>query len=653
VVLRFGPVSIRQSVQQFIICAVAMMMVSSAAHAQSSSRNERERSVSAEDEAAERSSEAAADAAENGISTTVPEFEPDRLDTVRTNRRRANRETLSERQLRNVRNAELAALRASDPSEYESYVSAIAGKPLRRFGANLILPDSREFTPPPDVTVPPDYQINAGDTLILGLTGSIQVSDLELIVDPQGAVFVPNIGSIRVGGVRFGDVEAVIARQVARFYRGFDISVQLGTLNGITVYVTGFAAKPGAYTLSSVSTLINAVISAGGPAAGGSFRSIQLRRNGAVVSDFDLYDLLINGDKSGDMRLQNGDIVHILPVGNQVTIFGSVNNEAIFEAAPGDTIKDILFYAGGVTTVADNSRLYVFDPVTIAAGGWEEVMPEAISARSVKRSEIVRVLSSIGLARPLNTQSVLVTISGEVARPGQYYLNANATVGELLAKAGGLTANAFPYAAALKRLSVAEQQKQSYDRALADLQLLLTTQPLVYQRQRNIPQGEQLQLINAIVEQLKQQEPDGRIVLDTTPAETNLPVNLTLLDGDTLLVPARPITVGVFGAVVSPASFEYRDGKTIGDYLQLAGGVQSLGDKSEIFVIRANGRVEKSRGGLFGGKNVLKQPLYPGDLIFVPVDANRGSFLADLQNITQTLFSAALSVAAIEGLTSN
>ncbi|MFC4291154.1 SLBB domain-containing protein [Sphingorhabdus arenilitoris] len=546
----------------------------------------------------------------------------------------------------------IANSRPAVVSEYERYVSSLAGEELRRFGSNLIVPDGRDFTTPPNTTVPLDYRINSGDTIILGLTGSIKANDVKLLVDSEGMVFVPNIGSIRVGGVRYGDLRSVIARQVARFYRGFDISVSMGELRGLTIYVTGFARSPGAYTISSLSTLVNAVLAAGGPSAGGSFRSIQLRRNGATISDFDLYDLLLKGDKSGDMLLQNGDVIYVSPVGDQIAITGSVNNSAIFEYAPGETIQDILFYAGGVSTVADDTRLFIYNPLQNNTGGWQEVPPQEVASRPAGRSEILRVLSGVGYVRPVRTQPVLVTINGEVARPGQYYLQPGASIGDLVREAGGLTDEAYLYASVFSRQSVKVQQQESYDRALQDMRILLTSYPLVNDRQRNISRGDQLALIESLVAQLEARTPDGRVVFNIEPGSGTLPYELALQDNDSLLIPVKPAIIGIFGAVTSPATVEYKSGRTVGDYLKLAGGVQELGDKSGIFVVRANGSIESGTGGLFG-KSVLKEPAYPGDLIFVPVDANRGEFWAKIRDISQILFSATLSAAVIDGLSSN
>lgn len=531
------------------------------------------------------------------------------------------------------------------PSEFESFVSAAAGTPLRRFGTDLLVPGARDFTAGPSATVPPDYRLNPGDELVLGLTGPVQAANLRLTIDSEGRIFVPRIGAITVAGIRYGDVHDVIARRVSRQYRGFQLEVSVGRLHGVTVYVTGFAAAPGSYTVGSLSTLVNAVLASGGPAAGGSFRSIQLRRGGRLVSDFDLYDLLLKGDRSGDAVLQNGDVLYIAPAGEQVAVIGSVNREAIFELAPGETINDAILYAGGVNTVADSSRLMVFDSLGRGQTGWEELSAAEATMRKARRGDIVRVLSNVGIARPLEQQAVLVTISGEVAKPGRYYFKPGTRLADVVAQAGGLTGQAFPYASVITRDSVKAQQQQSFDRAVQDVELLLTSQPVTSANRAQLVQPANLTLVRSIVDQLRERKPSGRLVFDLPVTAQALPGELILENNDTIYVPPRPVTVGVFGAVPTPASFAYREGTTVGEFIRLAGGVQKLGDKSEVFVVRANGTV------LADGKRVLRAPALPGDLVYVPIDANRGEFWARLRDITGTLFGGLVGASSIKNLT--
>ena len=573
-------------------------------------------------------------------------YGPDRIesnDPVVSNRdNRERSQTVEESEDELVRQNLRPLVQSPPPmSEFERYVSQIADKPLRRFGSSLLVPGSRDFTAPPTATIPPDYQLNPGDEILIGLAGSVEASNLRLTIDSEGRIFVPRVGAVNVGGVRYGDLQALIARAVSRQYRNFRVAASVGRLHGITVYVTGFARMPGSYTVSSLSTLVNAVLAAGGPSAGGSFRSIQVRRNGRLVSDFDLYDLLLKGDRSADIVLQNSDVIYIAPAGPQVAVVGSVNVEAIYEARRNETLEQMLLYAGGVNTVADDTRLLLIDPTK--PGGWQQLNPPEVAARVASRGEILRVLPAIGIAQPLVRLPALVTVSGEVARPGRYYVQPGTPLATVLQQAGGLTPQAYVYGTVYTRDSVRDTQRQSYRRAVSDLELALNAQPLTNASQTTNIDPARLQAVQSIVDQLRRREPDGRLVLNVTPADTILPGGVVLENNDSIYVPPQPVTVGVFGAVPSPASFEYVRGETIGEYLRQAGGFQKIADKSKIFVVRANGTLISRDGG----RDVMRAKALPGDLVFVPINASRGEFWARLRDIASAITPVVVTTAAI------
>ena len=580
------------------------------------------------------------------LSTSETRYQPDRIENdtdtydnpergLRTGELGDRREGFDQQNIRPL-------VQSPPPlSEFERYVSQIVDKPLRRFGSSLLVPGSRDFTTPPTTTVPPDYQLNPGDEILIGLAGSVEASNLRLTIDPEGRIFIPRVGAVNVGGVRYGDLQALIARAVSRQYRNFRVAASVGRLHGITVYVTGFARMPGSYTVSSLSTLVNAVLAAGGPSGGGSFRSIQVRRNGRLVSDFDLYDLLLKGDRSADIVLQNGDVIYIAPAGPQVAVVGSVNVEAIYEARRDETLEQMLLYAGGVNTVADDTRLLLIDPTK--PGGWQQLTPPQVQARVASRGEILRVLPAIGIAQPQVRLPALVTVSGEVARPGRYYVQPGTPLATVIQQAGGLTPQAYVYGTVFTRDSVRDTQRQSYRRAIGDLELALKAQPLTNASQQVTIDPGRLQAVQSIVDQLRRREPDGRMVLNVTPADSNLPGGVVVENNDSIYVPPQPVTVGVFGAVPSPASFEYTRGETIGDYLRHAGGFEKISDKSKIFVVRANGTlISRDSYG-----NVLHAKALPGDLIFVPINATRGEFWARLRDITSSILPTVVTAAAI------
>lgn len=526
----------------------------------------------------------------------------------------------------------------SPPGEFEAFVSEIVGKPVRRFGSDLLTPEARDFTAPPAVSVPPDYRINPGDEIRLGLTGTVQATNLRLKVDTDGQIFVPEVGAVQVAGVAYRDLQAVIGRAVSRQYRDFTATVGVTRLAGITVYVTGFAAAPGSYTMSSLSTVVNAVLAAGGPAAGGSFRSIQVRRGGRLVSDFDFYDFLLKGDKSADAVLQNGDVIFIAPAGAQVATIGSVNNEAIYEARSGDTLKDVLVYAGGVNTVADLARLHVLDPM--GDQGWQELTPEMAAATPARRGLVLRVLSAVGIAQPSQRLPSLVTIGGEVQKPGRYFVRPGTTLEDVIAEAGGLTPQAYPFGAVFVRDSLRRQQSNNFAKAVDELKVTLTAEPLVRYENQDKDLSARLSAVDALVNQLNGRRIEGRLVLPVAPGDQSLPAGFLVENNDSLVIPTRSLAVGVYGMVNSSADFRFKSGARISDYVKLAGGFNRLADHKHLFVVRANGT-------LLSGRGTLSAEVLPGDLVFVPIDSQRGAFWARFKDLLNFGFQGALATASI------
>lgn len=532
------------------------------------------------------------------------------------------------------------------PGEFEKYTAQILGRPVPRFGATLLLPSARNFTPPSTASVPPDYRLNPGDEISIGLTGSVE-SDLRLQLDNEGAVFIPRVGRVSLVGVRYADLPSVLRRKISQEYRDFRISVSITQLHGIRVYVTGYAASPGSYSLNALSTLVNAVLSAGGPNAGGSFRSIQLRRNGRLISDFDLYDLLLRGDKTKDAVLQNEDVVYISPVGPQVALTGSVNAEAIYEARPGETIADLLSYSGGISTLADPSRTIVSRLSELDRRGWIEISLAQAAMTPVMGGDILRLLSLADYARPLERQNILVTIEGEVGKPGHFYMPAGSTMGDALALAGGLTSRSFVFGTEFDRSRVQQEQQRGFDEAIQQLELSLAAAPLTAAAsgpEDAAIRAQQLVAARIVVDRLRQKRPDGRVILGLQPGSRTLPLTTLLENNDRLYLPPEPTTVGVFGAVFRPGSFHIDRARRVSDYLQLAGGPQRIADKAEIFVVRANGEVISRRNG------GLSRRAVPGDVIFVPVKTHSTTFWARLRDVSQLLLGAGLTGAGIAAL---
>ena len=524
---------------------------------------------------------------------------------------------------------------------------------IRRFGADLVTDrgdDAADFGP----QVPPDYLLTPGDEVQLNIWGSVD-ADLRLVVDRAGRLNIPRVGAVPVAGVRYADLPGLLTQRVGQQFRNFQLSVTLGQLRGIRVYVTGFLARPGSYTVSSLSTIVNALMRAGGPSAAGSFRNIELRRAGKLVSTLDLYALLIKGDRSGDRVLQAEDVIHIGAVGPQAAVIGSVNKPAIFELKPGETVQDMLAMSGGLNAVADRTRLAVerLDE-RIGAKVAQLALPADLGQRP-SNGDVLRAFSAVEATLPQDKQNKRVRIEGEVARPGDYILPPATTIADAIRAAGGLTPDAYVFGTEFSRESVRLTQQDNYDRALRDLEVefarVTTTQRALSADEAQAQAG-RASAATQLIERLRAIRPTGRVVLQLDVAAQSLP-DLTVESGDRLYIPAKPTSVGVFGSVYNGGSYLWGGERRVMDYVQLAGGPTRGADDGGLFVVRANGSVvsARQRAGFFGfGGNLGDVPAFPGDTVFVPEELNKTSTAQFLREWTQILAQFALGAAAFKTL---
>jgi protein involved in polysaccharide export with SLBB domain len=544
------------------------------------------------------------------------------------------------------------------PGEFERYVQQQIGgdATVRRFGAELVTGALDLLGTDLSPLAPADYVIGPGDEVLVTLWGSVD-ADLRLVVDRAGRITIPRVGAVQVSGVLLSELPAVVQRRVAGVFRNFEISVTLGQLRGIRVFVTGFAVNPGAYTVTSLSTVLTALLRAGGPSAAGSFRAIELRRGAQTVARFDLYELLLNGDRSADRVLSAGDVVHVGPVGTQVGFVGSVNQPAVVELKPGETVADALRMVGGFTAVADRTRLAVERLAERNTGRIAQLELPRDERAGLAHGDLLRAFSAVSAALPVQRQAKRIKVEGEVLRPGEYVLPQNSSVQDAIRAAGGYAPGAYLFATELSRASVQRTQQENYDRALRDLetdlaraagsQRVATAEDAATQQARAA--GTQ-----RLVERLRALRPTGRIVLQLAPDATELP-DLALEDGDRLFIPPRPTTVGVFGSVFNAASYLHMPGRSVGDYVQLAGGPTKGSDRGSVFVVRSNGSVVSAaqRGGTWLGRSTgLDQlPAEPGDTVFVPEEMDKTTFLQAAKDWTQIVFQFGLGVAGIVSAT--
>ena len=317
-------------------------------------------------------------------------------------------------------------------TEFEQMVADSVGRPLPLFGQSLFVQAPSTFSPVDFMQVPSDYIIGPGDELQIRVWGQVE-ANLRVLVDRSGQIYIPQVGQISVAGIHYGDLEQHLKSEISKIFKNFNVTASIGRLRSIQIIVVGNARYPGTYTISSLSTLVNAIFASGGPTPQGSLRHVQVRRDGATVTDFDFYDLLIKGDKSKDVRLLPGDVLYIPHVGPLVAISGSVNSPAIYEMKDSSTLNDLIEIAGDLSTVADTNKITIDRFVEHQARKTLE-FPYDVQSRALplQDGDIVRVFSIV--PRFEDT----VTLRGNVANPGRYPWKPGMRISDLIPDAQAL-----------------------------------------------------------------------------------------------------------------------------------------------------------------------------------------------------------------------
>jgi protein involved in polysaccharide export with SLBB domain len=679
---------------------------------------------------------------------------------------------------------------AEAATDFQRFVASSIGQVLPIFGASLFERVPSTFAPLDRIPVTADYVLGPGDQILLRVWGQVNL-DLELTVDRAGSVFIPQAGNINVAGLQFQQLAGYLRSQLERVFRNFDLNVNMGQLRSIQIFVVGQARRPGSYTVSSLSTLVNALFASGGPSSQGSMRQIQLKRGSEVVTEFDLYDLLLKGDKSKDVRLLPGDVVYVPPAGPLVAAAGSIRTPAIYELKNENKVASLIQMAGGLSAVADIQRASLerihqdasreviefkldapglttvvgdgdvlivgtilprfanavtlrgnvadpgrfpwragmrlrdvipdkeslitrdywkkhnvlgfvppdervaADPSTearraSAATGiatfvpeinWTYAVIERQSARDLKTElipfnlgklvlegdetqnlellagDVVTIFSQADIRVAVSQQNPKVRLEGEFQAAGVYDVRPGETLGALIQRVAGLTPQAYLYGAEFLRESTRIDQQRRLDQ-------------LVYELERDLEQSASrvigsassqedaaaaalsVQNTRQLITRMRNIKATGRIVLNLQPGSNDLSklADLPLENGDRFVVPARPVTVNVFGAVYNQTSFLHEPALRVEDYLRQAGGPTRSADKGHIFIIRADGSVVPKQGNSLFKKTFESTRLNPGDSIVMPEQIFKPSFMRGLRDWTQIFSQMALGAAAINVL---
>lgn len=331
-------------------------------------------------------------------------------------------------------------------------------QPLEHYGYSYLINQPISSLNADNTPIPPDYLIGPDDNLKIILFGNNN-KRYNLKVTREGNIFIPEIGPVYISGITFEDVKDLIKKTINDQLIGTDVSITLGSLRSIDIFVLGAANKPGMYNISALSTLTNAIIKSGGINSSGSLRNIKLKRKGRTISSFDFYDLLINGDTSGDTRIMQGDVVFIEPIGKTAAIQGQVNRSGIFELKDGESLDDLIRFAGYTKPKANFKKADLMR-IDIETNSYQLI---SIDLTEIKNEEFKINNGDMVAIYPLaDNLSNAVLVTGHAQQPGFYPLVPGMRISDLFRGPQDLLENTDMDYALLKRMDGSSNAVEFY-----------------------------------------------------------------------------------------------------------------------------------------------------------------------------------------------
>lgn len=298
---------------------------------------------------------------------------------------------------------------------------------LKRFGYEMFAGEPSTFAPVSDVPVPSEYLVGPGDNIKVQLYGK-ENKEFDLTINREGVIQFPELGPISVVGLNFAELRDVLSQRIKEQMIGIESNITMGELRSIRIFVAGDAYKPGSYTVSSLSTITQALFVAGGVNDIGSLRNVQLKRKGRLVGSLDLYDLLMRGDASGDLSLHSGDVVFIPSVGGLVSVTGEVRRPAIYELKQNETMADVIAMAAGLNPGAypKSSSVERYNTKSLKSIVNVDLTTQQGKNTLAKAGDVIRVKSAS------EQYESAITIAGAVVRPGKYQWFAGQKISDVL-----------------------------------------------------------------------------------------------------------------------------------------------------------------------------------------------------------------------------
>ena len=509
---------------------------------------------------------------------------------------------------------------------------------LDRFGESFFTSIQSSFMPVNVPNISSDYLVDVGDGFNLLLTGKL-ADELELTVQRDGSILIPELGKIYIAGKSLKDAEDLVRSFINSKTVGVDSYLTLVEMRDVQVLMIGGVEAVGIFTLPGGSNFLSALNAAGGISDAGSFRRIEHKRNGEILNVYDLYDIFVDADFKFSTTLRSGDIIFVQPKAFEVPVTGGVAYPAIFEIIDGETVNDVINFAGGFSEGHSG-----FDYVEIKRHNLDsqnEGTIQLINLMTVnlKPRDSVRVPSYKTEILGINR----IEITGFVNRPGVYYLNERETLFDLINKAGGYKEGAYVYGAALFREDAIEKEKR-----FAQLNYSETINYIVSNIGRsNANIGREV--LDFLAEELRSKLYTGRIITDFSINKIqNSEHDIVLFDNDRIVIPSLQKVVYMFGEFSLPTTLKYSNEMTLADYVKFAGGLKESAFK-ELVVIDPDGTANNYVVSRF---SLLPRdiPIYPGTIVYAPKDVGKLDGIQYASTVSPILSSLALTIASLNSI---
>ena len=452
--------------------------------------------------------------------------------------------------------------------------NAPAGQDVVPFGMNMF---TGGFAGGQRTELNPDYIITPGDTLDLRVWGATEI-DAALVVDPKGNIFVQKVGPVSVGGVRNADLNDRVTSAIRKVYTdNVQVYTALRASQPIGVFVTGFVRKPGRFSGVASNSVLHFIDKAEGiDPLKGSFRKVELLRQGEKIAEIDLYRFLLAG-KLPQIQLKDGDTILVGPRGDFVSVIGRVRNPAVFETTAG--------------AISGRELLDLARPEVDATHGiWAKIRDgvRRASYKTLAELQSSTFVAGDNLELIDDTVRDVMTVGVEGAYEGQsrFVVPRDMRLGDLLDRIAVPEAEAAYQSISVRRKSILEQQQKTIEESLQRLEAAYLRGSSQSNEEASIRTVE-AKLISDFVARARQVEPTGRLVIgDASKAKY-----VRLQDEDVISIPERSDSIMVSGEVLIPQAILFEKGRTFDEYLAQAGGFTELADPDKVLLIRQSGEV--------------------------------------------------------------